>query len=284
MMRVSIKFLLAFMVLFGLTACESSEENKRSSTQVAAKVNGAEVTINQVNQALNKVRTDKVNENKDELKNNVLSKIIDQELLVQEAIKLQLDRKPNILSQMELAKREVLIKAYLNRMLPSPDDVSEADIREYYNNNKDLFAERMRYKYLQIVVQAEADIKANLVEFLKGTEDIKDIKSYIESKGYVFREKLESNASENIPKQLREAFTKLKENDIGFVEMGDGVLIFSMIEKKPDSITLEKSRPIIVQLITKEKRQESGKSLLETLRKKSQVEYLNGFAAGSMAN
>lgn len=278
-MRTGVKFILTFWLLFTLSACEeSSEENKRSSTQVAAKVNGSEVTINQVNQALNKVRNKNTDENKEELKNSVLSKIIDQELLVQEAIKLQLDRKPNILSQMELAKREVLINAYLNRMLPSPNDVSEPEVREYYNANKDIFADRMRYKYLQILVQVDGDDKSNLVQFLKESEDIKSIQKYVESSGLIFKQNLEQKSSENIPKQFREAFSNLDVNDVGFVEMGDGVLIFGMNEKKTDSITLEKSRPIVVQLITKEKRQESGKTLLETLRKKSQVEYLNGFS------
>jgi len=277
-MSVVSKLVLGLVVFFTLSACDSSEEKKQTSTQVAAKVNGSEVTISQVNQALNKVRSNNAVENKDELKNNVLSKIIDQELLVQEAIKLQLDRKPKILSQMELAKREVLINAYLNRMLPLPGDVSEPEIREYYSANKDIFADRKRFKYLQVVVKVEGVNKTSLVEFLKGSEDMKEIQNYIQSNDLLFKQKLEQKSSENMPKQFREAFSKLGKNDVGFVEMGDGVLIFGMIEKKQDSITLEKSRPIVVQLITKQKRKESGETLLETLRKKSQVEYLNGFS------
>ena len=94
-----------------LAACGGKD---RAHTQVAAKVNDGEITVHQVNFVLQHM-PGLTAERAPQARKEVVDRLIDQEVLVQQAVANKLDRDPKTLAALEAARREVLSRTYLER-------------------------------------------------------------------------------------------------------------------------------------------------------------------------
>ena len=89
--------------------------NKETASQTAAKVNRDEITVHQINFVLQQQRGLRP-EQADAAGKQILERLIDQQLALQKAGDLKLDREPAVVQQMEAAKREILARAYLEKV------------------------------------------------------------------------------------------------------------------------------------------------------------------------
>ena len=97
-------------------------EPKKPATQVVAKVNDDEISIHQVNNALAQIPNVPV-DSRDKLKKEILARLVNEELTVQKAESMKIDRSPEVMMLIDQAKREILTRAYLARLiagLPKP--------------------------------------------------------------------------------------------------------------------------------------------------------------------
>ena len=108
---------LCLSVLIALTVALSScgrADVKKTSGQIVAKVNGDEISVHQINNAIARSNDIPPDEAK-QAAAQTLERIIDQELLVQKALKDKLDRDPQVMQSIEDAKRQILARAYIER-------------------------------------------------------------------------------------------------------------------------------------------------------------------------
>ena len=85
--------------------------------QVAAKVGTEEISVSQVNQLLRRTSTAGTSpQTAQAMGREVLEKLIDQQLAVEQAKETKLDRSPDVVSQIEAARREILARAYLQQI------------------------------------------------------------------------------------------------------------------------------------------------------------------------
>ena len=100
----------AVTLALGLAAC-GSKDNQGVSTQVVAKVGSEEISVHQINQVLRHAGT--ANASVSAMGREVLEKLIDQQLAINEATESKLNRSPQVIAEIEAARREVLAKAYI---------------------------------------------------------------------------------------------------------------------------------------------------------------------------
>src|SRR5712691_12516259 len=115
--ELMVKTRLCLSVLIGLVVALSScgkADVKKSSGQIVARVNGDEISVHQINSAMARSNDIPAEEAK-QAAAQMLEKIIDQELLVQKALKDKLDRDPQVMQAIEGAKRQILARAYIER-------------------------------------------------------------------------------------------------------------------------------------------------------------------------
>ena len=103
--------LLALMAAVALLA-GCGDKKEKGASQTAAKVNKAEVTVHQINFVLQQQRGLRP-EQADAASKQILERLIDQELALQKADDLKIDRDPRVVQQLEAAKREIIARAYL---------------------------------------------------------------------------------------------------------------------------------------------------------------------------
>jgi peptidyl-prolyl cis-trans isomerase C len=101
-----------------------------------------------------------------ELRKRAREIVVNQQLLIQEAQKQGLDGKSAIKAQMELARQDVLIKAYLDGYMKS-HPISDDDTKKAFDTLKTRMGDK-EYKVRHVLVESEDDAKAIIAKLKKG--------------------------------------------------------------------------------------------------------------------
>lgn len=102
----------------------------------------------------------------DNTRSIIVSKLISNELVYQEAQRLGLDKQSDFIAREELARRELLVNAYLQDYLKK-NPVSEADTRSAYEKFKTEVGDK-EYSARHILVATEAEAKDIIAQLAKG--------------------------------------------------------------------------------------------------------------------
>ena len=262
-----------------MVACGGDTGSGKEQTQVAAKVNGEEITVHELNQILSRVRIKVTEENQAEIKQNGLESLIDQRLILQAAKNAKLDRGPDVLTALEEAKRKVLVDAYMQKTLKGVGKPSAKEVEEFYSARPEIFTDRKQFFYTQLTVPEDPEKIDSLIEKVKSFDAIGDLLANFDNGGVEYKKILEVKESEKIPGPLLAPLNILKEGDIGFLKMSDGLLIIALERVSKDPVTLEQARGAIERELYSQKQQEAAKNLIESLKEAAQIEYLGEFLA-----
>ena len=103
-----------------------------------------------------------------QVKEVIVNKLIDSELVYQEAQKLGLDKQPDYLAREELARRELLTSTFLQDYLKKTP-VSDADTKAAYEQYKKAYGEK-EYSARHILVKTETEAKDIISQLGKGVD------------------------------------------------------------------------------------------------------------------
>ncbi|MDD2657932.1 MAG: EpsD family peptidyl-prolyl cis-trans isomerase, partial [Candidatus Pacebacteria bacterium] len=184
-------------VVVGLIGCGRGD-GKKAATQVAAKVNSDEITVHQINDVLGKI-PDISPGNADSIKREILRKLVDRQLAMQQAIKNKLDRTPAVVSAIEAARIEILARAYIEQQMSAQMKPTARDINAYYNAHPELFSERRVYNFQEITFTARADLLASVNEQVVQGHTMSDISTWLKARNVEFAVNGSARAAEQIP-------------------------------------------------------------------------------------
>lgn len=100
------------------------------------------------------------------VKEAIINKLVDSEIVYQEAQKLGLDKQPDYLAREELARRELLTSAFLQDYVKK-NPISDADTKAAYEQYKKAYGEK-EYSARHILVKTEAEAKDIIAQLNKG--------------------------------------------------------------------------------------------------------------------
>jgi hypothetical protein len=95
----------------------------------------------------------------------LLDELVDLELLAEEARRRGLDKQPETQERVRQMLRDELLTE-VRASVPTPNDISEADARRYYDEHRDDFREPERRRVAHIAVGSEAEAKGVLEKAL----------------------------------------------------------------------------------------------------------------------
>ena len=281
-MRCARTLLLAAAVALVAAAC-GKDDGTKTATQVAAKVNQEEITVHQLNNAMAQFRNLNPEQQKAVTK-QVLERMIDQELLVQKAIERKLDRDPRVMQSIEASKRQILSQAYLEQLSAQAQRPSADEIRKFYAERPELFAERRIYRLQELAIPARAEITAQLLEEqVRKAKSLNDVVTWLKSLNIPFNANSTVKAAEQLPLEVVPRLAQLQVGQVMLMPAQQGYLLMQVAATEKQPLDEKQAEPFIEQFLMNQKRLDLARGEVKSLRDTAKIEYMGDFAANAPA-
>ena len=271
--RVLALSLLATAAL--LAGC--GEKKEKAATQTAAKVNKDEITVHQINFVLQQQRNLRP-EQADAASRQILERLVDQQLALQKVEDLKIDRDPRVVQQLEAARREILARAYLEKVGEAALKPTPEEIKQYYDEKPALFRERRVYSIQEISIEAKPEQVNELRDQLSGAKNINDFIEYLKAKEFRFTGNQAVRAAEQLPLNSLDAFARMKDGQAMLVPTPNGVQVVLVAGSRSQPVSEEQARPAIEQYLLNDRKRKLVEDDMKAMRAAAKVEYLGKFA------
>ena len=276
LMPISLVALAAAAAL--LAGCGDKKE--KGASQTAAKVNKAEVTVHQINFVLQQQRGLRP-EQADAASKQILERLIDQELALQKADDLKIDRDPRVVQQLEAAKREIIARAYLDKVGEAAAKPTPEEIKKYYDEKPALFKERRIYSIQEIGIEAKPEQVPALRDKLTAAKNINEFVEFLKANDYKFSGNQAVRAAEQLPMAGLEAFAKMQDGQAILNQGPNGVQVVVLAGSRSQPVAEEQARPAIEQFLLNERKRKLIEDDVKAMRTAAKIEYVGKFADGA---
>jgi EpsD family peptidyl-prolyl cis-trans isomerase len=258
-----------------LTGCGDKKE--RPPTQTAAKVNKEELTVHQINAVLAQQRGLRP-EHADVAGRQVLERLIDQELAMQKAAELRLDRDPRVVQAVEAARREIVARAYADKIGEGVAKPTAAEVRKYYEDNPALFRERRVYQVTEFAVQIPPQQVPDLRERLRGTRSVADVAQMLKAADFKFTSAQMVRAAEQLSFDRLAALSSMSEGQWIVSSSSGGAQVVFLVAARSQPVDEARAAPAIEQFLLNDRRRKLVGQDLRSLRDAAKIEYVGKFA------
>ncbi|QPF75108.1 peptidyl-prolyl cis-trans isomerase, EpsD family [Roseateles sp. DAIF2] len=262
-----------------LAACGGGSKGEKAS-QTAAKVNKEEITVHQINYVLQR-QPGLRPEQAEAAGRQVLERLIDQELAVQKAEDLKLDRDPRVVQQIEAAKREIIARAYLERVGEGVSKPTTDEVSKYYNDKPALFKDRRIYSLQELVIEAKPEQFAEIRSKLQEAKNMGEFAEYLKSHDFRFAGNQAVRAAEQLPLASVDAIARMKDGDSAVTPNPNGLTVLFLVGSRSQPVDEARARPAIEQFLTNQRKAELAQKDMKSLREAAKVEYVGKFAEGA---
>lgn len=276
--------LIALVVAIGLVGCNDNNAKKPAS-QVAAKVNSQEISVHQINFALSRVNAAALTpEQVTTARQEVLNKLIDQALVVDQAVEKKLDRSPNVMMALEAARQEVLTRAYFEQMGSGIAQPTAEEVNKYYADHPQLFAERRVFNIQELTIQsAAADVLTQVKDMIVAGKPMEDIAAWLKGKDIKFTGGAAARAAEQLPLELLPRVHALKEGQGMVIQGPQGIVAMRVAGIRQAPIGEEQAKASIVKYLGNQRLKDQMTAEVKQLRDKAKITYADEFADAGKA-
>lgn len=194
-----------------LSACSKGSLGDKDS-QVIATVNDHEITDTQLKEAMYSAGPVAA-EADPAAKKQALDALINEELLVQRAMNNKLDRDPAVVRAIANARRQILVRAYAERVVFPKGEIAVAAKQEYYHSNPLLFEQRKIYQFAAFNLSVR-DVPSTLHVELEQTHTPDQVRDLLARHQLKFTTQRVSRAAEELPPDTLPQFAKASVGDV----------------------------------------------------------------------
>nr|WP_269837758.1 EpsD family peptidyl-prolyl cis-trans isomerase [Paucibacter sp. M5-1]MCZ7879479.1 EpsD family peptidyl-prolyl cis-trans isomerase [Paucibacter sp. M5-1] len=277
-MRASAIALAAVAVVL-LAACGGGDKKDKAS-QTAAKVNKEEITVHQINFVLQRQQGLKP-EQAEAASKQVLERLIEQELAVQKAEDLKLDRDPRVVQQVEAAKREIIARAYVERLGEGAAKPTAEEVSKYYNEKPALFKERRIYSLQELAIEAKPEQIPEIRAKLQAAKNMAEFAEYLKASDIRFAGNQAVRAAEQLPLASLDAIARMKDGDSAVTAAPNGLQVLFLVGSRSQPVDEARARPAIEQFLSNQRKSELVVKEMKAMREAAKIEYVGKFAEGT---
>lgn len=258
------------------SAC-SREEGTKTASQIVARVNDGEISIHQLNLVLGRMGHVPP-EIMEETSKRVLEQAIDQELIVQRAMEKKLDRDPQVLQAIEAARREVLSRAYLERIASAANRPTAEQIKSFFDANPALFRERRIYTVRELFIARHPELVKELKDELEKGKSLNDLATFLKSKQIRFSASAAVKFAEQVPMELLPEYQRLRDGQTAVMVHDSGALVVHLASSEQQPVDEKAAAPLIEAFLLNRQRAELMKAALRQERSVARIDYQGDFA------
>jgi len=267
---------LLALTSIALTACSNS--HSATATQVAVKVNKDEITTLQVNEQLARLPNGISPDQQESATRKVLSSLVNQQLLVQQAIERKLDRDPQILGALEAARLNILAQAYVQRVIAPQAKPTEQEVHKYYADNPALFSERKIYRLQELSIEANAEQEKEIEAAAARVKSLKELADYLRQKKIAFSADSGVRTAEQLPLARLPQIAQLKAGSVLVFAAGNNrASALEVLASESQPVDDKKAAPVIEQYLANRKREDLAALEVKRLRDAAKIQYMGDF-------
>lgn len=277
---------LAVSALLTMAAC-SKDGEKKATSQVAVKVNGEEVSVHQVDLVLRRQLANVPPAQQDAAAKRVLEGLVDQEITAQAARRDKLDQDPRVVQMMEAAKRDVLARAFLERLAERVTEPSSDEIDRYHDSHPNLFSQRRLYSLQETTVALPADRAQALKARIEGAATLAELNEVLRAESLQFSTRQTSVSAEDVPLAMLDQLAALKEGQSMVQARDGGVRVLTLLNAQLAPVPPAVAKRLVAAFLTNDRKRTAQQQGVTALREKAQIEYQGRYAqlvAGTAAS
>lgn len=212
-----------------------------------------------------------------------LERLIDQTLAAQKAAELRLERDPQVAQQIEVARREVIARAWAERIGEAVQKPSADDIAKFYADRPALFKERRVYSLQELQIEAPPERQAGLRAQLAAAKDLGAFIAGLKSASIHFAVSQAVRGAEQLQPSTLDAIEAMKDGDTLVTPGPGGLTVLSMAGSRAEPIPEARARPLIEALLLNQRKAEAVQAALKLLRDDSRIDYFGKFVPAASA-
>jgi EpsD family peptidyl-prolyl cis-trans isomerase len=211
------------------------------------------------------------------VRQQALDRLIDQELLVQKAIALKLDRDPGVEQAIDLSRRQILASAAMHALLASAaSPPSRAMVHWFYLEHPQWFALRRRFDCIAFVV-SRAALSDGLIHKLDS------LHSADQTEGMLTRARIAHKTQplqiqlERLPLSMQSTLLKMQPGDLMMVPNGASTTMLQLVRSENTPLSEVAARPAIEAFLGRAKHDADLSNTLRTLKQAARIHYVRRF-------
>lgn len=271
----------ALAVALPLVGCGDKPEAK-AATQVAAKVNGAEISVHQINTVLAKA-TGVTNENAPRARKEVLDRLIDQQIAVEQAITKKLDRNPEVLLNIEAAKRDILARSYLEQIAAAQPKATDEEVKRYYDEHPDLFSKRRVYNIQELAIPKNGSALDELKPLVSAGKSLEEIAGWLKSKEIPARGNSSVRPAEQLPLELLPRLAQMKDGQTALIDGPQQAYVMRIAASQMVPVDEATAKPRIQQFLQTQRNNKAIAEEMKKLKDAAKIEFVGDFATAATA-
>ncbi len=273
------RLVMSGVVVLASIAMVGCGKHEKTATQTAAKVNKEEITVHQINFVLAQQARALPPEASASASRQVLERLIDQELSVQKAEEKKIDRDPRVVQQIDAARRDIISRAYFERIGEGASKPTTAEIAAYYDAHSALFAERRIYNFQEVNVEATPAQLDPLKKSLADSKSLAEFIAYIKSNDFHYTVNEAIRGAEQLPIAGIDQIAKMKDGQSMFSLRPGGIQVIYLSASRVQPLDLQRASPAIAKFLLNERKRKLIADDVQALRSSSKIEYVGDFAA-----
>jgi EpsD family peptidyl-prolyl cis-trans isomerase len=262
---------MSIAVAMGLCSC-GKPDIRQTTSRIAARVNGEEVSVHQIDSVFAR-NNSMTPEQAGRAAALARERIIDQELLVQEALQARLNRDARVAQAIERARRQILAQAYIERAVISAPLASPEEISNFYKDNPALFKQRRIYRVLELVVLVAPERSGAFQEAVAGKKNFAELVLWLDSQKLPFDTATSSRAAEQIPMNVLRRLSGMHDGQIAVFPTPRGVSVVRLEQSAAVPLSEKQATLVIARYLHNRKRLELAQAEVTKLRERAKIDY-----------
>jgi EpsD family peptidyl-prolyl cis-trans isomerase len=261
-----------------LSACGGQRGS--GATQTAAKVNKAEITVHQINYILQQQRGLRP-EQAEGASRQILQRLIDQELAVQRADDLKLDRDPRVAQQLQATRRDVLAQAYADKVGEAATKPTADEVSAYFRSNPALFSQRRIYTLQEITIEAAPEQVTALRTQLDQSANVAAFIDHLKAQKLPFTGTEVVRPAEQIALANLQALAGMKPGQALLSPTATGAQVQVVVATRDEPVAEDLARPLIEQFLLNDRKRQLLEEERKVLRSAATIQLMGRFADGA---
>lgn len=206
-----------------------------------------------------------------------LQAFIAEQLLANAAVDAKLDQQADVAAQLEIARRNILARAYVNKVSAGLPALTDGEIRDYYDKHPALFSKRRIYRLQEIAMSAPRERIAAIQEAFRSLHTFNDRAEWLKKEAVPFTVGVAVKPAEELPADLIVTMLEMNDGSSFDLPTANGLTTVQItgIEEKP--LSLAQARPYIERFVSNERVGNVREREVERLRKESTIDYFKPY-------